>query len=924
MAKTTLLLLLALSFAVLQASAAETSDKDVSSLRGLMDSMKNLPPGWGRSADPCGPQPWEGITCNESRVTELKLFNMGLQGFLSGDIGSLTELRILDLSYNKELVGSLTPAIGNLLQLEALILVGCSFSGSIPSEIGKLTNLTFLALNSNQFFGNIPTSLGSLSKLTWLDLADNHLTGLLPVSNGTVPGLDQLLSAQHFHFNKNDLSGPIPEKLFNSEMQLMHLLLDRNQLVGNIPSSIVTLKALQIIRLDHNLLNGPVPTNISNLTSLHVLNLANNQLTGPMPDLAGMKALNSIDLSNNSFDPSEAPAWVSENENLTALIIESGGLQGPVPQKLFSFPLLQKVILRNNAFNGTLDMGSNISQQLQVVDLENNALTSVALSSSYNNSILLKGNPVCSNIQLSFTSYCLLPQQSPDAYSTELSNCDGKSCPANNTCSHPYTGIMFFRAPFFQDLTNKQTFQLLEKSIWDKYGPSLGSVSVENPFFDVDSYLEVQLVLCPLTGAYFNIKDILVNLDLSSNNYTAPRIFGPSYFGAFPYKLPGSSNLNKGLILGLTVGCTILVLGLASAGFYAFKQNKRAEKAIELSNPFAKWEASFGGSTGEAPQLKGTKFFSIEEIKKYTNNFPEINVIGSGGYGKVYRGMLPDGRLLAIKRSNAGSNQGGIEFKTEIELLSRVHHKNLVDLIGFCFQQGERILVYEYVPKGSLRESLSGKSGIQLDWLRRLKIALDSARGLAYLHEFADPPIIHRDIKSANILLDENLNAKVADFGLSKLVSHDEIDHVSTQVKGTLGYLDPEYYMTQILTEKSDVYSFGVVMLEMITGEPPISNGKYVITVVKSAMNKNDVYYGLKGVLDPVLGGTAYLAGFRRFVELALHCVEESADDRPTMSDVVKEIEDLLKKEGLLVEKTLPSKNDVDLAVNPVVCTTRK
>lgn len=907
----TLVLLLACAIAGLQAGAAATVNQDIAALRALMGYMDNMPSGWGRSNDPCGSQPWEGVTCSGFRVTELKLYNMGLKGKLSSDIATLTALRILDLSYNSDLGGQLTPAIGNLQQLEALILANCSFSGVIPSEIGKLTQLTFLALNSNQFTGTIPASIGGLSKLSWLDLADNQLTGPLPVSNGSIPGLDHLVNTKHFHLNKNRLSGHIPEKLFSSNMQLIHLLLDRNKLDGTIPSSIGTVQTLQIIRLDNNVLGGPVPSNINNLTSLHVLNLANNGLIGPMPNLTGLNSLNIVDLSNNSFDPSEAPAWISQIENVTTLAIESGRLHGQIPQKLFSFPRLQQVMLRNNSFNGTLDMGSNISGQLQFVNLESNALTSVALSSSYNNSILLSGNPVCSNINLIWTNYCLPTQHFSPTYSTGVSNCGGKSCPTNNTCSHPYEGIMFFRAPYFRDLKNETALYLLEKSIWEHYGSTLGSMSLQNPFFDNDSYLEVHLVFCPLNGTYFNVKDVLQHLDLSSNAYTAPEIYGPFYFGAFPYSFRGSSHINIGLIVGLVVGCALLVIGLASAAFYAYQQKKRAKKAIEMSNPFATWEATLEDS--EAPQLKGARFFSFEELKKCTNDFPEINVIGSGGYGKVYRGMLLDGRMVAIKRSMIGSNQGGLEFKTEIELLSRVHHKNLVDLVGFCFQQGERMLVYEYVPKGTLRESLAGKSGIHLDWMRRLKIALDSARGLAYLHELANPPSIHRDIKSANILLDENLNAKVADFGLSKLMTGDEVGHISTQVKGTLGYLDPEYYMTQILTEKSDVYSFGVVMLELITGDPPIHNGNYIVSVVKSALNKNDVYYGLKEIMDPVIREATHLAGFRRFVELALLCLEESAEDRPTMSDVVKEIEVMLKKEGLDAEPTGNLENSVDL-----------
>ncbi|KAL6284163.1 hypothetical protein ACE6H2_015092 [Prunus campanulata] len=243
--------------------------------------------------------------------------------------------------------------------------------------------------------------------------------------------------------------------------------------------------------------------------------------------------------------------------------------------------------------------------------------------------------------------------------------------------------------------------------------------------------------------------------------------------------------------------------------------------------------------------------------------------------------------------------QGGPEFTAEVELLSRVHHKNLVSLVGFCLEQGEQILVYEYVPNGDLLDSLSGKSGIRLDWLKRLKIILGAARGLAYLHELANPPIIHRDIKSNNILLDKDLTAKVADFGLSKSMADSGTDHVTTQVKGTMGYLDPEYYMTQQLTEKSDVYSFGVVMLELITARRPIERGKYIVRVVQMAMDKTKDLYNLQEVLDPYIGLGTELKGLEIFVDLAMSCAEESQDKRPTMGEVVKVIEKITQLAAL-------------------------
>lgn len=208
-------------------------------------------------------------------------------------------------------------------------------------------------------------------------------------------------------------------------------------------------------------------------------------------------------------------------------------------------------------------------------------------------------------------------------------------------------------------------------------------------------------------------------------------------------------------------------------------------------------------------------------------------------------------------------------------------------------------MIYEYVPNGTLKESLSGKSGIRLDWRRRIKVALGAARGLAYLHELASPPIIHRDIKSNNLLLDEHLNAKVSDFGLSKSLIDVGKGHITTEVKGTMGYLDPEYYMTQKLNEKSDVYSFGVLMLELITGKSPIDRGRYIVREVRNAIDRTEDLYGLHEFLDPGIGLGTSLKGFEKYVDLALMCVEESGVDRPVMGEVVKQLEDILQMAGL-------------------------
>lgn len=263
----------------------------------------------------------------------------------------------------------------------------------------------------------------------------------------------------------------------------------------------------------------------------------------------------------------------------------------------------------------------------------------------------------------------------------------------------------------------------------------------------------------------------------------------------------------------------------------------------------------------------------------------------------VYRGMLPTGQLIAIKRCRQGSVQGGPEFNAEIEVLSRVHHKNVVNLVGFCFERGEQILIYEFARNGNLRDSLSGLSGVWLDWMRRLKVALGAARGLAYLHELVNPRIIHRDVKSANILLDECLNAKVADFGLSRPMDNSDLILSTTQVKGTVGYIDPEYKKSLLLTEKSDVYGFGVVLLELVTGRKPFERGRFLVAEVRSSMDREKDVYNHHELLDPNIDTKP--KGLDKIVDLAMKCVQERGSDRPTMGGVVKEIENILHLAGL-------------------------
>ncbi|KAF8082693.1 hypothetical protein N665_0810s0008 [Sinapis alba] len=293
----------------------------------------------------------------------------------------------------------------------------------------------------------------------------------------------------------------------------------------------------------------------------------------------------------------------------------------------------------------------------------------------------------------------------------------------------------------------------------------------------------------------------------------------------------------------------------------------------------------------------------FKDILIATNNFDEQLLIGKGGFGDVYKAILPDESKVAIKRGKPGSGQGILEFQTEIQVLSRIWHRHLVSLTGYCEENSEMILVYEFIVKGTLQEHLYGSDLPSLSWKQRLEICIGAARGLHYLHSGSEEAIIHRDVKSTNILLDENTVAKVADFGISKLVvrSQEPIS-ISTNIKGTYGYLDPEYMYTRILTDKSDVYSFGVVLLEVLCARPALNRqlpleeqnlADWAMSCKSNRMVDKIVDQRLVGQIEPNV--------LRKFVEVAEKCLKDYGDERPSMADVSWELEYILRLQMMTI-----------------------
>ncbi|KAJ6795626.1 proline-rich receptor-like protein kinase PERK9 [Iris pallida] len=396
---------------------------------------------------------------------------------------------------------------------------------------------------------------------------------------------------------------------------------------------------------------------------------------------------------------------------------------------------------------------------------------------------------------------------------------------------------------------------------------------------------------------------------------------GPNVTRTVDGRNNGGGGMKTGVVAPVVAVTVLLVLGLV--GFAVFyKKRKRSHgrynSGFVMPSPSTSSQMS-GASYPRSPSVplvyhssgshgfmnsppepgmgNSKAFFSYQELYNITNGFSDTNLLGEGGFGCVYKGCLADGREVAVKQLKVGGSQGEREFTAEVEIISRVHHRHLVSLVGYCVSDNHRLLVYDFVPNDTLHHHLHSKGGPVLDWATRVKVATGAARGIAYLHEDCHPRIIHRDIKSSNILLDNNFEAQVADFGLARLAM-DACTHVTTRVMGTFGYLAPEYASSGKLTERSDAYSYGVVLLELITGRKPVDTSQplgdeslveWARPLLNHALETGD----FSGLPDPRLENNYNEIELIRMIEAAAACVRHSAAMRPRMGLVVRALDSL-------------------------------
>ncbi|XP_075490920.1 putative LRR receptor-like serine/threonine-protein kinase At1g74360 [Primulina tabacum] len=858
---------------------------------------------------------WIGL----DRIEELSISQNKFSGTVPSWIFTQNcSLRLLDFADN-QLFGEFPAEISLCEGLEVLSLWGNDFTGLIPKEIGSLPNIQELYLGNNNFSREIPETLLDLRSLTFLDLSRNNFGGdiqtifgrftqvkfLLLHKNSYTGGIYTsgvlgLSNLSRLDLSYNNLSGPLPVEI--SQMAgLKFLILSYNQFTGSIPSEFGNLSGLQALDLSFNMLQGWIPPSLGNLTSLLWLMLANNSLRGEIPpEMGNCSSLLWLNLANNQLSGSIPPQLtrIGMNSRATFLLNRKNN-QSPgsgecltmkrwIPANYPPFIFVYKLLTRKNC------------KSLWDRILKGYGLFSVCLPGSNVRTTLisgyvqLSGNWLSGEVPLEIGNMLNISMLHLgfNQFNGTLPSVIGKlPLVVLNITKNNFSG----QIP--GQIGNLKCLQNLDLSYNNFSGAFPNSLNNLNDLskFNV-SYNPYISGVIPQTGQLSTFE--------KSSFLGDPLLHLPSFIENATDHSSGrkgtSDKKSKGLVVVLfALILAFLICGLMTLVVYLVVKSPVHESGYLLEYS-KKQQLEFASSSGtSSPWLSNTikiirldkTAFTHSDILKATRSFSDDRIIGRGGSGTVYRGVLPDGREVAIKKLQTGGIEGEREFRAEMEVLTGNAfgwpHPNLVPLYGWCLDGSEKLLVYEYMEGGSLEDLITNR--ISLNWKRRIEITIDVARALVFLHHECFPSIVHRDVKASNVLLDKNGKARVTDFGLARVVDAGG-SHVSTMVAGTVGYVAPEYGQTWKATTKGDVYSYGVLVMELATSRRAVDGGeeclvewaKRVVGDGRHGYNRTTIPVAL--LVSGLEGGAEQMSELLR---IGIWCTAESPHSRPNMKEVL-------------------------------------
>ncbi|KAK4490979.1 hypothetical protein RD792_001700 [Penstemon davidsonii] len=870
---------------------------------------------------------------NCSKLQTLDLSQNLFVGNIPASIDRLNSLQLLDLGANN-FTGDIPPEIGNLTQLQTLHLYSNLFNGRYPNEISNLLNLEVLGLAYNDFlpaaippeFGNLrkikyiwmthakvvgkmPERFTNLSSLEHLDLSANDMEGEIPSGlfllknlsevylyknrfSGSIPPVIESLNMVEVDLAMNNLTGRIPEDFGKLEkLELLNLF--SNNLYGEVPPSIGLIQSLKNFRVFKNDLSGILPPQMGNHSNLEAFEVSDNRFTGNLPDnLCAGRTLFGVVAFNNNLT-GEVPKSLGNCQTLRTLQLYGNNFSGEVPLGLWSLQNMTSLMLNYNSFSGKLP--STVAWNLTRLEINNNKFSGEipAGISSWESLVVFQA----SNNMFSGR----IPVELTSLHQLITLRLDGNSL----------SGELPSEIQSWKSLTN---LNLARNEL---------SGSIPSVFGDLPDLLDLDLSHNQFSGEIppqlGHLK--LTSLDLSSNQFTGkiPGEFDNMAYGNSFFNNSNlcANNLNSNLphcyakfretkklsprILAVVLVLVVTLFLITILMTLFLVRDYRRKK---LSRDLASWK------------LTSFQRLDFTEVN-ILSSLAECNMIGSGGSGKVYKIAVDrEGQYVAVKRICSDKKLDHFlekEFLAEVQILGSVRHSNIVKLLCCISSDDSKLLVYEYMENHSLDRWLHGKKrkslcpnnsvhNIVLDWPARLRIAIGAAHGLCYMHHDCTPPIIHRDVKSSNILLDSEFKAKIADFGLAKILIKKDQPNTMSAVAGSFGYIAPEYAYTTKVNEKIDVYSFGVVLLELVTGREPNCGDEHT-SLAEWAWKHYGEEKPIADALDEEIKEDSNLEEMSTVFKLGLICTSSLPASRPSMKEALQILHRFRSLEAKRAEK---------------------
>ncbi|KAF8024768.1 hypothetical protein BT93_F1826 [Corymbia citriodora subsp. variegata] len=861
---------------------------------------------------------WPGISCNDAgsitgidipgeyqigdrfgnmnfsllpNLTFLRLHLNGLSGSIPRQLCAVPRLFHLDLSMNY-LTNELPSCLGNLsinqlsgfiplelVSMKNLFHLDLHFNllaGPIPKTFGHLSKLSLIDLNSNRLGGYIPPEIGNLSKLRSINMSNNEFEGMIP------PTLSRLFSLRSLHLSSNRLVGSLPPEIGDLK-NLRTMDLGFNNFVGSIPSTLVLLSNLTFLGLSTNRLGGSIPPEIGKLKNLVTMDLSANNFNGSiLCSLWNMTNLRYLCLQWNQFTDSIS-SKIGHLENTNHMDLSGNMVNRAIPSSIGNLKSLSHLDLQENWFSGSIPSEIGNLESLTYVDLNQNKFSGPIPSEIGHLNNLIE-------MRLSYNSFtCPIPSSLGNLTSLKslYLQANRLNCPISRAIGNLTSLVDLDMSS--NDLIGSIPSELGSLPLLKYLDLRNNSLSGTIPKSMEIGSLSREFIIQLPDGAFIGNKDLYIIEGESSNNEPPlSPMSSPIHLRSLLSLSKPDPSRRRDMIMPHAVICSLPCLLTV--------QPKDTGK--KDGNFLSIW--NYDGKIAYQDIIDATEDFDI----KYC--------ISRGAYHNLYRAQLPNGKVVALKkvnRSEAEDPNFNKSFQNEVKHLTEIRHRSIIRLYGFCLHRQSMFLIYEHMERGSLFCVLRNDTeAVELDWVRRVNLIHDMAHALSYLHHGCAQPIVHRDISSSNVLLNNEMQAVLSDFGVARLLRKNSSSNLTANIAGTYGYLAPEVAYTLVVNEKSDVYSFGVVALETIMGKHP----REIISGLRTSLEEHGM---LHQILDPLLPYPRQSSMARDTVlavAVALACLSFEPKLRPTM----KQVSEAFLARKLLLAEPLHAISLIELHIN--------